>query len=60
MFEYQPYVSTLNLSGLKFPMAVNQMTTFERNNQNIAVNVYALAEDKIEIIPRYIMKRSVR
>ena len=58
--KYQPYVHTLDVTGLKCPMPANQVATFERNNSTVSVNVYDLAEDEKEIIPRYVTKYNTR
>ena len=38
--HYKAYANTLNLKDLVFPITTKQIPTFERNNENISVNVY--------------------
>jgi hypothetical protein len=52
--KYRPYLKSIDLSGLKFPMPVNQVARFEKNNPTISVNVYGLGEDEEEIIPKHV------
>jgi hypothetical protein len=54
--KYRPHLNSIDLSGLKFPVPVNQISRFEKNNPRITVNVYAAGEDGKEIIPKYITK----
>ena len=37
--HYKAYANTLNLKDLVFPITTKQIPTFERNNENISVNV---------------------
>ena len=37
--HYKAYANTLNLKDLVFPITTKQITTFERYNENISVNV---------------------
>ena len=57
--KLKPYSDLYNWKGLKFPVAVNQIEKFEKNNLDIAVNVLYLhspkegkIRDKIAILRR--------
>ena len=57
--KLKPYSDLYNWKGLKFPVAVNQIEKFEKNNKDIAVNVLYLyspkegkIRDKIAILRR--------
>jgi hypothetical protein len=54
--KYRPHLKSIDLSGLKFPVPVNQVARFEKNNPTISVNVYVLGEDEDEIIPKHVTK----
>jgi hypothetical protein len=54
--KYRPFLNTIDLSGLKFPVAVNQVSRFEKNNPDMSVNVYAFVEEGQEIIPKYVTR----
>ena len=43
--HYKAYANTLNLKDLVFPVTTKQIPTFERNNENISVNVLYYARD---------------
>jgi hypothetical protein len=49
--KYVPFVNQVNWSGLRFPVTVNQVRLFERNNQNFTVNVYVYEESEDDVIP---------
>ena len=38
-----------NWSGLKFPLSIDQIKKFEKNNPNIAVNVFYIVQNKEEV-----------
>jgi hypothetical protein len=58
--KYRPYLKSINLTGLKYPIPVNQIARFEKNNPTISINVYILGKDGLEIIPKFVTKcRSV-
>jgi hypothetical protein len=49
--KYPPYLDMINLTGLKFPLPVNQVAKFEKKmNPNISVNVYVYDEDEQDLI----------
>ena len=37
--KYRPHLNSINLTGMKFPVPVNQVSRFEKNNPTISVNV---------------------
>ena len=45
--KYTDYVGQLNLRGLKFPLSVKQIPKFERQNEEISVNVFTWTGTKI-------------
>jgi hypothetical protein len=47
--NYKDYESSLNTSGLHFPLAIKHVKKFERLNPNISINVFA--EEKKSIYP---------
>ncbi|XP_052124667.1 uncharacterized protein LOC127749656, partial [Frankliniella occidentalis] len=50
---------SLNFSGIKFPVELNQISKFEKQNKNIAVTVFGL-EGEREIVPLRISKECDR
>ena len=50
----KPYTNKHNWTGLEFPVAVNKIDRFEKNNPSVAVNVLAIGNGK-EI---YVCRRS--
>ncbi|XP_014474491.1 PREDICTED: uncharacterized protein LOC106744331, partial [Dinoponera quadriceps] len=44
---YPHYTTVLNLQNIEFPMSVNKITNFERQN-NISINVYSAEKKKTE------------
>jgi len=59
--KYKKYENELNWSGLKFPVSLAQIRTFERNNTNLTVNVYQYKPDEDNaIIPIYLTKFTAR
>jgi hypothetical protein len=43
---YRPHVKSIDLTGLKYPVPVNQIARFEKNNPTISINVYTLGKDE--------------
>lgn len=41
VIHYKKYQNKLNFKGVKFPVKINDIGKFERNNSNISINVYA-------------------
>ena len=41
--KYKKYINELNFEGIKFPVTLNQVAKFEKQNAAIAVNVYMLS-----------------
>jgi hypothetical protein len=54
--KYRPHLQSINLTGLKFPLPINQVTKFEKMNPNISVNVYVYDEDEQDLIPKHVTK----
>jgi hypothetical protein len=48
--KYRPHLNSIDLTGLTFPVPINQVARFEKNNPAISINVYALGKDGREII----------
>jgi hypothetical protein len=42
--HYKPYENSLNLDQLTFPVPINQISRFEKNNADISVNVLSVAK----------------
>ena len=53
---YSPYLNSIDLTGLAFPVPVYQLTRFERNNPTISINVFSLGDDERELIPKFVTK----
>ena len=51
----KPYTEKYNWDGLEFPLSINKIDKFEKNNTDISVNVLCEEEDKEKI---YICRRS--
>nr|DAC81331.1 TPA_asm: PolB [Megastigmus wasp adintovirus] len=49
--HYLPYENELNMKGIQFPVSLRQIPKFEKQNNEISVNVFGL-KDK-DIIPLY-------
>jgi hypothetical protein len=58
--KYRPYLNSIDLTGLKYPVPVNQIARFEKNNPTISINVYTLGKDGLEIIPKFVTKCGAR
>ena len=43
--KLKPFTDQYNWDGLKFPVSVNQIDKFEKNNDDIAVNVLYIYQD---------------
>jgi hypothetical protein len=56
IWKYRPHLKSIDLLGLKFPVPVNQVARFEKNNPTISVSIYALGEDEEEILPKHVTK----
>jgi hypothetical protein len=61
-YQYRCHLPELDLSGLKWPMPINQIHIFEKNNVNIAINVtyFDRDRDKKTIVPLYASKHRGR
>ena len=53
--HYLRYESELNMEGIQYPVTVQQVTKFERQNPTISINVFG-CEDQ-ELFPLYITKQ---
>jgi len=56
--KYSHYSTVFNLKGIQFPMTMNQIPRFEKQN-NLSVNVYILKQTKSEdyiTLPSYLTK----
>jgi hypothetical protein len=58
--KYRPHLNSIDLTGLNFPVPVNRIARFEKNNPTISINVYALGKDDREIIPKFVTKCGAR
>ena len=52
VYTYTKYENELNFNDIRFPVAISDIEKFEKNNENIAVNVYG--EEKEVISSLYI------
>jgi hypothetical protein len=52
--KYEPYISELNLCGLKMPLPVSDIGKFEKLNAKISVNVLAFDSKTSCIYPVYV------
>lgn len=43
--HYKKYENELNVNEIKFPVTLSDIDKFERNNENISINVYVFAEE---------------
>ena len=42
-----PYENTVNMRGIKYPMKIQKVNKFEKQNQDISVNIFGYEEKKI-------------
>ncbi|KAK3742158.1 hypothetical protein QZH41_020479, partial [Actinostola sp. cb2023] len=52
--HYKPYESELNMVGIDYPVKIDQVKKFERENPTISVSVFGFEEQ--ELFPLYITK----
>ena len=56
--SYRKYLGTLNFDGIEFPTPISQIPKLEKQNPNLAINVYGYTISskmkKINIFPYYI------
>jgi hypothetical protein len=57
VIKYYPYIGRLNMNGIKYPVSINQIDKFERQNENIGVNIFGWED---EIYPIKITKKRDR
>ena len=61
MLNYKSYLHELNNKGLNFPLAISDVSKFERLNNNISINVFAFETSyDINVYPVYITKNKYR
>ena len=48
--DYRKYESELNMSGLIYPICLNQISKFEERNKNISISVMYYEEDTDDVI----------
>ncbi len=58
--NYRQYDNTLNFDGISFPVKVNQISKFEKNNPDISVNVISLDSDDKNFCVEYLSKERNR
>jgi hypothetical protein len=46
MTNYRRYLNSIDLTGIKFPIPINQVGRFQKNNPTSSINVYILGKDK--------------
>lgn len=51
--SYEQYITELNFKGINFPVKLTDIHRFEKNNDEISVNVYGL-DEKYKVFPLYI------
>ncbi|KAK3754329.1 hypothetical protein QZH41_017840 [Actinostola sp. cb2023] len=52
--HYKPYESELNMAGIDYPVKIDQVKKFERQNPTISVSVFGYEEN--ELFPLYVTK----
>jgi len=61
LYNYEEYEHTLNLDGISFPVRLDQIRIFERNNPHISVNCYEYkVQESHAVIPIYLTKYRAR
>ena len=50
---YEDRIGDLNLTGITYPVPLNQIPRFEANNTNISVDVFELGESVGQYSPVY-------
>ena len=58
LYNYKPYINTLDTSSLKYPVTLPMIRQFERLNTHLTINVYTYHEN--DNIPVYITKHALR
>ena len=56
--NYREFESELDMTGIDYPVSITSIDKFERQNQNISVNVFAFVDN--DIVPLKITKRTDR
>lgn len=57
--SYQRWCNELNFSGIDFPMRLNQIEKFMRQNEQIAINVYYFDLENKRVCPLFLASKSV-
>jgi len=47
--HYQRYERELNMQGIKYPVSINQVGKFEKQNSDISINIFGYAEHEISL-----------
>lgn len=55
--SYSIWRNELNFDGIEFPVRLNQIEKFMRQNEHLAVNVYYFDEEKKCIFPRFLASK---
>ncbi|XP_053380071.1 uncharacterized protein LOC128548718, partial [Mercenaria mercenaria] len=55
---YCPFTNELNMSGIQYPVSLAQIDRFEKQNENISINVFTFQEN--EIVPLKITSNTRR
>lgn len=61
--NYRSYLEELDLTNIEFPVTLNQIDIFEKNNEEISINVYIIENDneneseKKQVVPVRLTKR---
>ena len=58
VYQYHAHESDFNLKGIKFPMAINQISKFENQN-NVSVSIYEFDNEKRVILPVRVSKMNL-
>ena len=46
--SYEPYIQSLNLNGIGFPLMDREIPIFEKNNPEISIMLYSLKNNKVD------------
>lgn len=49
--KYKKHMNALNLAGVEFPVSLNQIKKFEKNNPTISINVYYFDKSLKKVLP---------
>ena len=48
--KYKKYLGCLNFTGIEYPVSLNDIDKFEKNNPGIGVNVYGYEKEEVNIL----------